>query len=184
MTKEYVTLADSCGNPAGRLEKLAAHQNGGALHLGFSILVFNAAGQLLLQKRAAEKYHFAGLWSNSCCGHPRPGERVADAAERRLAEEFGFTTTLQLIKTLNYQADDPRSGLTEREHLSIFVGGYNQEPRPNPVEIGDWRWEGLGDLERQARQNPSQYTPWFLILIREIDLRAAADAACSGQTGR
>ncbi len=184
MTREFVTLVDIDGNLTGQMEKLAAHQNGGRLHLGFSILIFNPNGEMLLQKRAHCKYHFAELWSNSCCGHPRPGEEIATAAARRLSEEFGFTTTLTQVRTLSYQADDPHSGLTEKEHLTVFTGCYQQDPRPNPEEISNWRWQDMNGLERRLKKSPGEYTPWFLILCQQIDLPAIATSACSGQIVR
>lgn len=104
--REHVVLVDEQGRPVGVEEKLAAHRDGGRRHLAFSVYVFNARGELLLQRRAPGKYHFAGLWSNSCCGHPRPEEDVLLAARRRLGEEFGFETELRPIFTHEYRAGD------------------------------------------------------------------------------
>jgi isopentenyl-diphosphate delta-isomerase type 1 len=118
---------------------LPAHRDG-KLHRAFSILVSNSNGELLLQRRAGGKYHFASLWSNTCCGHPRPGEDTPAAAERRLWEEFGFTVALQKPDAFQYRAEDRNSGLIEHEYLHVLHGRFNGEPRPNPDEIGAYRW--------------------------------------------
>ncbi len=166
---EMVTLVDRTGKPIGQLDKLAAHENGGKLHLAFSIFIFNDDHQLLLQKRAAGKYHFSNLWSNSCCGHPRPDEAIRTAAERRLREEFGFSTALQHHHTLIYQATDSASGLTEKELLHVFTGRYQGRPEPEAEEISDWRWQSLLELRQQLRTHPEAFTPWFRLLVKEAD---------------
>lgn len=158
---EQVVLVDEAGRPVGVEEKLAAHRGEGRLHLAFSIYVFDSAGQLLLQRRAAGKYHFARLWSNTCCGHPRPGEDVGDAAERRLTEEFGFRAELRPVFTFDYRARDPASGLSENEFLHVFVGEFAGQPRPAPAEIEAWRWADLGQIQREIADAPEALTPWF-----------------------
>lgn len=159
--QEEVVLVDDAGHPIGVAEKLAAHRDGGRLHLAFSVYVFNRAGELLLQRRASVKYHFAGLWSNTCCGHPRPGEAVADAASRRLEEEFGFTTELLPVMRFRYEALDPASGLAERELLQVFRGGFDGSPHPDPREIEEWRWVPLDELRRIIAKEPETTTPWL-----------------------
>jgi len=162
---EEVVLVDEQGQPIGVEEKLAAHRDGGQLHLAFSVYVFNARGELLLQRRAAGKYHFAGLWSNTCCGHPRPGEGVVQGAERRLEEEFGFRTELRPVLTYSYQARDPESGLSEHELLNVLAGEFEGEPRPDADEIEEWRWRDLDAVRRQVREAPEQVTPWFRLTL-------------------
>jgi len=158
---EQVVLVDEAGRPVGVEEKHAAHRGEGRLHLAFSVYVFNPAGELLLQRRAAGKYHFAGLWSNTCCGHPRPQEAVGPAAERRLAEEFGFRAELRPVFTFAYRARDPVSGLSEHEFLHVFVGEFSGEPRPAPAEIEAWRWTGPDEIRREIATAPESLTPWF-----------------------
>jgi isopentenyl-diphosphate delta-isomerase len=152
---------DRCKGPAGKLD---AHRRG-LLHRAFSILVFNDQDDLLLQRRADCKYHFAGRWSNTCCGHPRPGEGTAAAAARRLREEMGFGAPLEEHTQLVYRAEDPVSSLIEHEYLHVFRGVFTGEPRPNPSEVGSSRWISLPELTRELSEVPDAFTPWFLLLI-------------------
>ena len=158
----------------GEAEKLAAHENGGQLHRAFSIFLFDARGRLLLQQRAACKYHFAGRWSNTCCGHPRPGEPLIGAAERRLHEEFGIASRLKATTELRYHAHDPVSGLTEREYLHILAGAFDGAPTPNPEEIADFRWATIDVIQAELAADATHYSPWFPIALNA--LLAADDA--------
>jgi isopentenyl-diphosphate delta-isomerase len=162
---ESVVLVDAAGRPIGTEEKLAAHRGNGKLHLAFSVLVLDRKGNLLLQRRARTKYHFRGLWSNTCCGHPRPLEETRAAAERRLHEEFGFTTPLHALGTLVYTASDPVSGLTEHEYLHVLRGEYEGPLRPDPEEIAEWQWVSLGGVRVAIAASPEHYTPWFRVLV-------------------
>lgn len=163
---EQVILVNERDEEIGVEEKLRAHRNGGRLHRAFSIFVFNSAGELLLQRRAATKYHFAGLWSNTCCGHPRPGEGVIEAAERRLEEEFGFRTPLSPKASLIYEAHDAASALTELEFLHILIGRFDDAPAPNPLEIDKWRWANQTQVDVEIKQSPGGFTPWFPIALK------------------
>jgi len=171
---EKVILVDENDKQIGTEEKIKAHENGGKLHRAFSIFVFNSDGSLLLQQRAPSKYHFGSLWSNTCCGHPRPGEKIKDAAHRRLDEEFGFDTELKENSSLVYNADFT-NGLTEREFDHSFVGIFDGDPRPNPEEIGDYKWISVDDLEKDIEKNPDKYTPWFKMFISKIDFKKEFD---------
>jgi isopentenyl-diphosphate delta-isomerase len=161
---ESVTLVDTDDNEIGSCGKLAAHRDG-RLHRAFSILISNRNGELLLQRRAAGKYHFAKRWSNSCCGHPRPGEPTIAAAGRRLGEEFGFTVPLKTIGTLQYRVEDSISGLIENEYLHVLHGRFSGEPRPHPDEIGAYRWMQPGGICRSLARRPDWFTPWFALLV-------------------
>jgi isopentenyl-diphosphate delta-isomerase len=165
---EQVILVDEKDGEIGAMEKLAAHQNGGALHRAFSIFIFNEQGKMLLQQRSAGKYHFGGLWTNACCSHPRPGEKTADAAQRRLREEFNFGTPLQKLFSFAYQAHDEKSGLTEREFDHVFIGNWNGAPQPNADEIGDWKWIEVAELRADIAKSPARYTPWFRIVLEQV----------------
>ena len=165
---EEIILVDENDNPIGFETKLKAHENGGKLHRAFSIFVFDAAGRMLLQRRAKKKYHFGGLWTNACCGHPRKGEKLEDAARVRLQEEFGFDTGVEEIFDFLYRASDAKSGLTEYEFDHVFCGEFNGEPRPNPDEIDDWKWVGLAELLVDLKNDPHQYTPWFKIALPRV----------------
>ena len=164
---ERVILVDAGDRPLGDGDKLDAHRLG-QLHRAFSIFVFNAKGEVLLQRRADEKYHFAGCWSNSCCGHPRPGELTARAAVRRLGEELGFQTPLTEQMQLIYRAEDPRSGLIEHEYLHVFRGHYVDDPRPDPAEVGAWRWASVGAVRRGLVKSPHLFTPWFQLIAGRV----------------
>jgi len=179
---EEIILVDENDNPIGFETKLKAHENGGKLHRAFSIFVFDAAGRMLLQHRAKKKYHFGGLWTNACCGHPRKGEKLEDAARVRLQQEFGFDTGVEEIFDFLYQASDANSGLTEYEFDHVFCGEFNGEPQPNPDEIDDWKWVDLTELLVDLKNDPHQYTPWFKIALPRLienlpDLRAATAPA-------
>ena len=160
---ESVILVDASNNIIGSCGKITAHLEG-KLHRAFSILISNPDGEMLLQRRAAGKYHFANRWSNACCGHPRPGEPTPAAAHRRLREEFGLTVPLTQIAETFYRAEDAISGLVEHEYLHVFHGVYAGEPCPNPEEIGAWRWMLPNRVRRGLEVFPGWFTPWFSLL--------------------
>ncbi|AFL73949.1 isopentenyl-diphosphate Delta-isomerase [Thiocystis violascens] len=164
---EEVIVVDQEDRMLGAAGKLDVHRTGD-LHRAFSILVFNADGDLLLQRRADVKYHFAKRWSNTCCGHPRPGESTSMAAGRRLKEEFGIRVPLTERAQLIYRAEDQDSGLIEHEYLHIFHGVYAGVPHPDPAEIGAWRWMGVPVIPRALRVHPEWFTPWFPLLIGRL----------------
>lgn len=161
-----VILVDENDCEIGLMDKLEAHQQG-KLHRAFSIFIFNDKNQLLLQKRALNKYHSASLWTNTCCSHPENGESIEDAASRRLQEEMGFTTPLKFFKSFVYKAE-LANGLFEHEFDHVFIGFYNANPIPNADEVSRWRYEDLKDLEKDLAANPSHYTVWLKIIFGEV----------------
>lgn len=165
---EELILVDEYDNPIGFETKLGAHENGGKLHRAFSIFVFDTAGKMLLQRRAKEKYHFGGLWTNACCGHPKKGQGLRDAVHARLREEFGFDTELREIFSFVYRASDAKSGLTEYEFDHVFYGEFDGEPQPNPAEIENWKRVDLTELMVNIETNPHDYTPWFRIATHRL----------------
>jgi len=165
---EEVILVNEADEPIGTAEKHAAHTDGGQLHRAVSVFVFNSAGELLIQRRAAAKYHFGGRWSNTCCGHPRPGESTQAAAHRRLREEFGIDVALRAVTTFTYEAHDAASRLTEREIDHIFVGSFDGSPEPDPAEIEAWAWATPADLQRDLAERPERYSPWFPIALSYV----------------
>lgn len=169
---EELILVDEDDNVVGYDEKLAVHENGGRLHRAFSIFIYNSAGEMLLQQRAASKYHFGGLWTNACCSHPRRGETLADAVHRRLEFELGFDTELREVCSFVYRSEDPESGLVEHEYDHVFVGRHDGEPRPHPEEVGAWRWVDVARLRREIQQEPGRFTPWFQLALDELDRQA------------
>lgn len=168
---EMVVLVDEEGRDVGTAAKLAAHRSPGQLHRAFSVFVFTSAGQLLLQRRAAGKYHFAGRWSNTCCGHPRPGETVVAAAGRRLHEELGITCELEEVGTIRYQAGDDTSGLVEDELDHLLVGVSDLRAAPDPEEVDGVRAVTLGELAAGLRDDPGAYTPWLAAAVRLVARR-------------
>ncbi len=158
---ECVILVDEADRCLGFAEKLTAHIEG-RLHRAFSVFVFNSRGALLLQRRAATKYHSPGLWSNTCCSHPRPGERVAAAARRRLMEEMGFRCPLAHEFSFVYDARLD-NGLIEHEFDHVLLGRYDGASAPDPAEVSGCRWITPGELERELRDDGERYTVWFRI---------------------
>ncbi len=156
-----VVLLDENARVVGRMDKLAAHQRA-MRHLAFSVVLFDADGALLLQRRAPHKYHFAGLWSNSCCSHPRPGEGVRAAGQRRVGEELGLRCgPLTTHGGFWYEAHDPVSGLTEHEYDVVLVGQAGDEPNPNPDEVGAVAWRDPAAVLASCTAEPWRYTPWL-----------------------
>lgn len=163
---EKVVLVNENDEVLGVEEKLATHLRG-ALHRAFSIFVFNSTGSLLVQRRTASKYHSAGLWSNTCCGHPRLGESTEAASRRRLFEEMGFDCELQKVFEFVYYAE-LGDGLFEHEYDHVLVGLFNGIPNPNPQEVDDWRWVELPKLKLELQQNPTHFTHWFRVALEPL----------------
>ena len=137
------------------------------LHRVFSVFIFNKNGEMLLQKRARNKYHSAGLWTNACCSHPKPGEETALAASRRLTEELGFSTRLEKTFDFIYQTSFG-NGLHEYEFDHVFTGEYNDRVVPNPDEVSDFRFVKVETIEESLQSNPGDYTAWFAIAFPKI----------------
>lgn len=164
--QEEVVLVDDMDNIAGRMEKLEAHRQG-ALHRAFSVFIFNRQGELLLQKRAAGKYHSAGLWSNTCCGHPRPGEQILSAAARRLFEEMGIDCTLYYVFKFAYFARLSET-MAEHEIDAVFFGISDALPIVNPDEAAEYGYVGMLELEQDLAENPEKYTKWLQICFTKV----------------
>jgi isopentenyl-diphosphate delta-isomerase len=157
-------LVDENGVTIGTAEKLAAHQAPGLLHRAFSVFLFDEQGRLLLQQRALGKYHSPGVWSNTCCGHPYPGEAPFAAAARRTFEELGVSPSLMAeAGTVRYNHPDPASGLVEQEYNHLFVGMVQSTPRPDPEEVGDVVFVTPAELaERHAKD---VFSSWFMTVL-------------------
>lgn len=167
---------DEGDRQVGTMPKLEAHQNGAKLHRAFSIFVFNSKGELLLQKRASTKYHAKGMWTNTCCSHPRIGEKLTEAAHRRLKEEMGFDCVLKETFHFIYKAD-VGDGLTEWEYDHTFFGDYEGAVKLNPDEAEDFTWVSLPSLKKDILRSPEKYTPWLRIAIdKVIEQRKQPDA--------
>lgn len=163
---EFVVLVDEQDNPIGKMEKQQAHIEG-LLHRAFSIFIFNSEKKLLLQKRASSKYHCGGLWTNSCCSHPRENENIQDAANRRLAEEMGMQCSLKPIFTFMYRAEFD-NGLIEHEFDHVFFGESDQNPKINLEEVETYRYIAMEDLQQEVKEFPQNFTPWFIIALDRV----------------
>lgn len=162
---EAVILVDETDRPVGTAAKLEVHRSG-QLHRAFSILVHDGAGNLLLQKRHPAKYHSGGLWTNTCCGHPRPGEDTAAAATRRLTEEMGFACALQPLGTHLYRAD-VGNGLVEHELVHLFAGVHTGAIHPDAHEAEATAWRPLAEIRCEAEATPERFTVWFRRYLAE-----------------
>lgn len=167
--KEEIILVDENDRELGTSEKMAAHLSGD-LHRAFSIFVFNEQGEMLLQKRARNKYHSGGLWTNTCCSHPRPGEDLEQATARRLREEMGFSCDLQKAFDFIYKAQLDNE-LTEHELDHVFIGKYEGEILPDKREVMAFRWFKLPELKKEISKSPHKFTVWFKIALEQMDHR-------------
>ena len=166
MIREKVVLVDPADRPIGEMEKMEAHRKG-VLHRAFSVLLFNDNGQLLLQRRAFQKYHSGGLWTNTCCSHPRPSENLTDATRRRLVEEMGISLIPKHLYSFTYRAE-LAEGLVENEYDHVFTGIFNGTPEVNPGEVADWRFADLEEITNDIKKQPDQYTPWFRLIMDDL----------------
>jgi isopentenyl-diphosphate delta-isomerase len=176
--EERVVLVDSDDRVLGEMEKLLAHRTG-RLHRALSVFVFNSRGELLLQQRSLGKYHSGGLWTNTCCSHPRPGEAVQDAAVRRLGEEMGLQCPIEHRFAFVYRSELDH-GLIEHEFDHVFIGHSDAEPEPDPSEVSDWRYASAESIRSELIQDPGRFTSWFRICF-ESAVEAAQVVHESGQ---
>ena len=171
--EELVVLVDSDGHDLldengsiCTMGKMEAHQKG-MRHRAVSVFIFNKAGELLLQKRALDKYHSPGKWTNTCCTHSRPGEIPSDTAIRRLEEEMGLSCELRQIFTFSYRAE-VGNGLIEDEFDHVFFGFSDENPVINPDEAAAWKWISLASLQEKLIKNPAAYTVWLRTCFGQV----------------
>lgn len=158
--QEPLILVDADDQVVGQLDKSSCHDGDGVLHRAFSLFIFNARGELLIQQRAASKRLWPSYWSNSCCSHPRAGEDMDGAVERRLQQELGLTTALSFVYKFEYSARYGSQG-TEHELCWVYTGRTDAEPVINTTEIRDWRWIAPERLTHELRTRGDRYTPWL-----------------------
>jgi isopentenyl-diphosphate delta-isomerase len=163
---EQVILVDDQDHPIGLMEKMEVHEKA-ILHRAFSVFIFNEQGELLLQQRALTKYHSAGLWTNTCCSHPRPNETTKAAANRRIMEEMGFDTSLEKVFDFIYLANFD-NGLTEHEFDHVFIGFYEGDIHPNTEEVNSFRYSSFALIDEQLLNTPGMYTEWFKIAYPKV----------------
>lgn len=168
--EEQVVLVDENNHVLGYMGKQEAHIKA-VLHRAISVIIFNSKGEQLIQQRAFSKYHFAGIWSNTCCSHPRKDETFQAAAERRLFEELGIKTPLKEVFHFIYKVYDEKSGLTEHEYDTVFTGVYEGAFEFNKDEVADTRWINNEELENDIQQCPEQYSFWFKTILKEFNSR-------------
>ena len=165
---DLVVLLNEDGTERSTAGKLAAHRPPGQLHRAFSVFLFDADGQVGLPRRADGKRMFAGLWSNSCCSHPRPGEPIGVAARRRVREELGLDCALEEVGLFEYHAHDPVSGLDERERVHVMAGLATAPPDPDPREVSDIHAVPFGEVFDRVAQDPSRFSPWLAGTATEV----------------
>ena len=163
---EMVVLVDERDNEMGTMEKMEAHEKG-LLHRAFSVFVMNSSGETMMQKRADHKYHSGGLWTNTCCSHPRQGEGIEEAVHRRLMEEMGFDCEVRKMFDFIYRADLDQ-GLTEHEFDHLFIGYFDGTPKINPDEVSEWKWMSIEEIQKDLVAHPENYTEWFKIIFERF----------------
>lgn len=168
---EQVILVDEHDNALGLMEKMEAHRKG-ALHRAFSVLLYNSKGEILLQKRSSTKYHSAGLWTNTCCSHPKPSESIETAVRRRLMEEMGIDIQPEYAYKFLYKATLDNK-LIEHELDHVYVGLFDKEPILNEHEVESWKFESLAQIREDIRENPNAYTQWFKLIMNHPELESA-----------
>jgi isopentenyl-diphosphate delta-isomerase len=188
--EERVVLVDERGNPIGEQSKSAVHHASTPLHLAFSLYLFDAAGRLLMTRRALSKVTWPGVWTNSCCGHPAPGESMVDAVTRRLAQETGLQVTdlREVLPDFAYRVRDV-SGIWENEICPVYVGtvaengpaGARHGPAltPNPDEVMDWTWVDPADIARSMARTPFAFSPWAVLQMEQLVADGAALSSVS-----
>jgi len=166
--KDFVVLVDKNDNSIGYMEKLEAHQKG-LLHRAFSVFIFNDKNEMLLQRRALNKYHSPGLWTNTCCSHPKPNEAVLDAAHRRLMEEMGLKCPLlHPINSFVYKAEFD-NGLIENEYDHIIIGKSNDLPLINKEEVHEYEYVTIEEIKNRIQKRENEFTYWFKVAISRIN---------------
>lgn len=161
-----VILVDKNDDAIGQISKFEAHSTG-LLHRAFSIFVINSQGEILMQKRSLNKYHTPGLWSNTCCSHPKPGEKTIDAANRRLSEEMGLTVNLNFLFKFHYYAELDNK-LTENEIDHIFIGYSDELPNINQQEVMDFKFMSIHEISKELKNKPESYTIWCKLIFEKL----------------
>lgn len=166
MDRGKVILVDEYDNPNGQMDKLEAHEKG-MLHRAFSIFIFNSKGEMLIQQRAASKYHGANLWTNACCSHPQWGEDIIESAQERLFYEMGINCALENAFSFLYNSH-VENNLIEHEYDHVLIGYTDSIPKPNPSEVQNFYWVKLPALRRFMEHYPERFTAWFKIAFDRV----------------
>lgn len=166
ITEEQVVLVNEKDEPIGLMPKMQAHQEA-LLHRAFSVFILNDKNEVMLQQRAAHKYHSPMLWTNTCCSHQRDGESNIAAGQRRLQEEMGFSVPLKELFSFIYKAPFD-NGLTEHEYDHVLIGYSNNAPEINPDEVASWKWMSIENIKEDMKKQPAVYTEWFKIIFDQF----------------
>ena len=166
MANQSLILVDKNDEPRGTLEKLEVHRQG-LLHRAFSIFIFNTKGELLLQQRADDKYHSGGLWSNTCCSHPKFGEDIKVSISKRLNEEMGLVCETTFAFSFVYKAE-LQNGLIEHEYDHVYFGTSDVTPKANTAEVKNWKYVGIEDLAEEIKNYPESFTEWMKICLPRV----------------
>ncbi|PCJ90687.1 MAG: isopentenyl-diphosphate delta-isomerase [Flavobacteriaceae bacterium] len=166
MEEENVILVNQYDEQVGTMPKMEAHEKA-LLHRAFSVFILNRQGEIMLQQRAADKYHSPMLWTNTCCSHQREGETNIEAGKRRLQEEMGFHVALEEAFSFTYKAPFD-NGLTEHEFDHVMVGYYDDQPNINSKEVEDWKWMSPKSIRMDMSISPEKYTVWFKIIFQKF----------------
>jgi isopentenyl-diphosphate Delta-isomerase len=182
MAEEQLILVDESNRATGSAGKTAVHR-AGLLHRAFSIFIVDDRGRIVLQQRNRQKYHSGGLWANSCCGHPRPGERTIAAARRRLNEELGVSSALSFGFFSRYRTELD-NGMHENEFVYVYFGRLQAQPQPHPAEVADVDYLSCSEIDRRIKRDPDSFTFWFKHYFRNhgADIVRLANKA-SGRSG-
>ncbi len=164
--RNEVVLVNDNDEITGYAPKLEAHLKG-LLHRAFSVVIYNSKGEILLQQRAFGKYHSAGLWSNTCCSHPQPGENIRESAGQRLYEEMSFRAPLEYVGKFHYRVE-LENDMTENEIDYVFRGYYNGEVNPDPDEVAQYKWVSPGQLLSELETAPHLYTYWLPMVLNTM----------------
>jgi isopentenyl-diphosphate delta-isomerase len=167
---EEIILVDEQDNPIGTMEKMEAHRKG-LLHRAFSVVLSNSSGELLLQKRAKNKYHSGGLWTNTCCSHPFPEETISDAVQRRLRYEMGIDLKPEFAFKFIYKTTLDKN-LIEHELDHVFIGTFDGTPMINKDEVSEWKFMSLSELKNDMEIAPEIYTVWFRLIVSNPQMEA------------
>lgn len=177
---DQVILVNELDVEVGFADKIDAHKQA-LLHRAFSVFIFNSKGKMLLQKRAFDKYHSAGLWTNACCSHPKPGEELVIAAKRRLSEEMGINVVLEKAFDFIYKTEF-NNGLTEYEFDHVLIGKSDSEIKPCTKEVADYCFKKIEEVEVELELHPQKYTEWFKIAfpkVKQVYKSKEVDKNCS-----
>lgn len=166
METEKIICVDENDREIGFASKTEVHQKG-LLHRAFSVFIFNSSGKMLIHRRALEKYHGGGLWSNACCSHPIPGQLLGEAVMRRLSFEMGMTCNVEKAFEFTYRAE-MANGLIEHEYDHVYVGISDAVPDPEPLEVAEYAYEDVKTLKDEIMQFPEKFTPWFRLLFDRV----------------